>query len=65
MTSIPGQDRHAGFREGIKDSDIDIIFEADMRWLQPNAQSEMESALTRFPEIDLGYAHNDPGAYGA
>ncbi|MFA7691416.1 MAG: substrate-binding domain-containing protein [Candidatus Hydrogenedentales bacterium] len=65
MTSIPGQDRHAGFREGIKDSDIDIIFEADMRWLQPNAQSEMESALTRFPEIDLVYAHNDPGAYGA
>ncbi len=65
MTSIPGQDRNAGFRKGIEGSDIEVIFEADMRWLQPNAQSEMESALTRFPDIDLVYAHNDPGAYGA
>lgn len=65
MTSTPGQDRHTGFRQGIEGSNIEIVFEADMRWLQPNAQSEMESALTRFPEIDLVYAHNDPGAYGA
>ena len=65
MTSTPGQDRHAGFRKGIEGGAIEIVFEADMRWLQPNAQSEMESALTRFPEIDLVYAHNDPGAYGA
>ncbi len=65
MTSTPGQDRHTGFRNGIEGSEIEVIFEADMRWLQPNAQSEMESALTRFPEIDLVYAHNDPGAYGA
>lgn len=65
MTSIPGQDRNSGFRKGIEGSNIEVIFEADMRWLQPNAQSEMESALTRFPEIDLVYGHNDPGAYGA
>lgn len=65
MTSIPGQDRHSGFRKGITGSGLDVIFEADMRWLQPNAQSEMESALARFPGIDLVYAHNDPGAYGA
>jgi len=25
----------------------------------------MESALARFPAIDLVYAHNDPGAHGA
>ncbi|HDP33894.1 MAG TPA: hypothetical protein ENN29_02155 [Candidatus Hydrogenedentes bacterium] len=65
MTSTPGQDRHTGFRKGIEGSGIEVVFEADMRWLQPNAQSEMESALTRCPEIDLVYAHNDPGAYGA
>jgi ribose transport system substrate-binding protein len=65
MTSTPGQDRNSGFRKGIEGSAIEVIFEADMRWLQPNAQSEMESALTRFAEIDLVYAHNDPGAYGA
>jgi ribose transport system substrate-binding protein len=25
----------------------------------------MESALARFPAVDLVYAHNDPGAHGA
>jgi ribose transport system substrate-binding protein len=65
MTSTPGQDRHTGFREGIKGSELDIIFEADMKWLEPNARKEMESALARFDDIDLVYAHNDPGAHGA
>ena len=66
MTTTPGQDRHSGFREGIKDSNgIDVIFEADMKWLEPDARKEMESALARFPKIDLVYAHNDPGAHGA
>ena len=36
-----------------------------MQWLEPNARREMESALARFPKIDLVYAHNDPGAHGA
>ncbi|MEN6559997.1 MAG: substrate-binding domain-containing protein [Acidobacteriota bacterium] len=65
MTSTPGQDRHSGFRKGIKNSDLEIIFEADMKWLEPDARGEMESALARFPKIDLVYAHNDPGAHGA
>lgn len=65
MTSTPGQDRNSGFRAGIKDSSLEIIFEADMKWLEPNARKEMESALARFPEINLVYAHNDPGAHGA
>ena len=65
MTSTPGQDRHSGFREGIKDTQIKVIFEADMKWLEPDARKEMESALARFDKIDLVYAHNDPGAHGA
>ncbi len=65
MTSTPGQDRHSGFRKGIQGSDLEIIFEADMKWLEPNARQEMESALARFENIDLVYAHNDPGAHGA
>ena len=36
-----------------------------MKWLEPEARSEMESALARKPDIDLVYAHNDPGAHGA
>lgn len=65
MTSTPGQDRNSGFREGIKGSGLEIIFDVDMKWLEPNARKEMESALARFPKIDLVYAHNDPGAHGA
>jgi ribose transport system substrate-binding protein len=65
MTSIPGQDRHDGFRDAIAGSQIQVVFEADMKWLEPEARQEMESALSRFDHIDLVYAHNDPGAHGA
>ena len=65
MTSTPGQDRNAGFREGIAGSQVEVVFDADMKWLEPDARKEMESALSRFPKIDLVYAHNDPGAHGA
>jgi len=65
MTSIPGHDRQNGFREGIAGSQIEVIFEADMKWLEPEARKEMESALARFDKIDLVYGHNDPGAHGA
>ncbi len=65
MTSTPGQDRHSGFREAIAGTQIEVIFEADMKWLEPEARREMESALARFDQIDLVYAHNDPGAHGA
>ena len=65
MTSTPAQDRDQGFKDGIAGSDIKIVFDADMQWLQANARKEMESALSRFPDIDLVYGHNDPGAHGA
>jgi ribose transport system substrate-binding protein len=65
MTSTPGQDRHLGFRSAIEGSQIDVIFEADMKWLEPEARKEMESALARYKKIDLVYAHNDPAAHGA
>jgi len=65
MTSTPGQDRDAGFREALKGQPVEIVFEADMKWLEPQARTEMESALAVAPQIDLVYAHNDPGAHGA
>jgi len=65
MTSTPGQDRNSGFREAVAGKGVDVIFEADMKWLEPDARKEMESALSRFPKIDCVYAHNDPGAHGA
>jgi ribose transport system substrate-binding protein len=66
MTSSPGQDRHRGFRAGLAaDEQIEVVFEADMQWLEDKARQEMQSALAAHPQIDLVYAHNDPGAHGA
>lgn len=65
MTSTPGQDRHSGFRKGISGSNLKVVFEADMKWLEPNARKEMESALAVHKDISVVYAHNDPGAHGA
>ncbi len=65
MTSTPGQDRHSGFREAIADSEIEVIFEADMGWDEGQARKEMESALAVHDQIDAVYAHNDPAAHGA
>lgn len=66
MTSTPAQDRHSGFVEGIRGAkELQVVFDADMKWLEPSARKEMESALSVHPKIDLVYAHNDPGAHGA
>jgi ribose transport system substrate-binding protein len=68
MTSTPGQDRHSGFVEGLDQKSnpgLEVVFVADMAWLEPNARKEMESALATKSEIDLVFAHNDPGAHGA
>ena len=64
-TSTPAKDRHDGFMEGIKGSEIKVIFAVDSKWLEPDAQREMNSALSRFPKIDAVYGHNDPSAHGA
>ncbi len=64
MTSTPAQDRHAGFVKGLGGVS-NVVFDADMKWLEPNARQEMESALSVHPDIEVVYAHNDPGAHGA
>jgi ribose transport system substrate-binding protein len=64
MTSVPAQDRHAGFVEGLGNKGK-VVFDADMKWLEPEARKEMDSALSRFDDIKVVYAHNDPGAHGA
>lgn len=68
MTSTPGQDRNRGFLEGLALDDnpgLEIVFTGEMQWLEPNARREMESALATNREIEIVYAHNDPGAHGA
>ena len=68
MTSSPARERHQGFWEGVDraaNPQMEVVFEADTAWLEPNARREMESALAAHPRIDLVFAHNDPAAHGA
>src|SRR5258708_15944575 len=57
MTSTPGQDRDNGFRAAVAGTGIEIAFDADMKWLEPNAPQGKESALGRCNKIDCVYAH--------
>lgn len=65
MTTPPAQERHNGFVKGMAGSDAKTLASVDMKWLEPQARTEMESMLSRFPKIDAVFAHNDPGAHGA
>ncbi len=52
-------------KDETKIGEMEIIFSADCRWLEPQGRQEMESALSRFQEIEVVYGHNDPVAHGA
>lgn len=65
MTTPPAQERHDGFVKGMQGSDAKTLASVDMKWLEPQARTETESMLSRFPHIDAVFAHNDPGAHGA
>ncbi|MFO1077411.1 MAG: substrate-binding domain-containing protein [Planctomycetota bacterium] len=59
---------HAGGAAAVlqnADGTIRVIHQADVRWDGNAAQTEMESVLERFPQLDVVYAHNDPMAKGA
>ncbi|MCW3051271.1 MAG: Ribose import binding protein RbsB [Chthonomonadales bacterium] len=64
-TSSPAKERHDGFMDGIKGSQIKILESVDCQWMEPNALKEMSSALSRFPKIDAVYGQNDPSSHGA
>jgi ribose transport system substrate-binding protein len=65
LTTVPAHDRHNGFMEGLAGAPVTILSNPDCDWKEEKAQREMASALTRYPQIDAVYAHNDPGAHGA
>lgn len=64
--STPATDRHQGFVNALqKYPDVRILESMDAGWLQSMAIEKMDSALRKYPQIDLVYAHNDPMAVGA
>jgi len=67
MKSTPAQDRHDGFWEVVSlEKGITLINKAkDADWKQDLAYEITLNTLTKTPNVDLIYAHNDPMAYGA
>jgi len=64
--STPAIDRHQGFMSAIsKYPSITLLCKEDAGWLQFQAKQKMNSILTRFPKIDIVFAHNDRMAAGA
>jgi len=60
-------DRHDGFVEGIKGTDLNVVASQHADYLRENAAKFMEDQLQRFGpgEIQAVYAHNDEMALGA
>ena len=66
MASTPAQERHNGFHEIVaKEPGIKVEGNQDGDWKQEKGYNIMETALRRYKQIDLVYAHNDPMAFGA
>jgi len=66
MASPPAQDRSKGFHEIVdKEKGIKVEGNQDGDWKQEKGYAIMETALKRYPKMDLVYAHNDPMAFGA
>ena len=64
--SFPAIHRSSGFLDAIKDSpNIEVIANQNAGWDRAQAQKVMEDFLTRYPEIDMLYAHDDNMAIGA
>jgi ribose transport system substrate-binding protein len=63
----PAVERHDGFAEAIKGTDIKVIAEQHADWDQEKALKFMEDTLQRFGpgEIQAVYTHNDNMAFGA
>ncbi len=66
LASPPAQERRDGFHEIVeKEPGIKILGGLDADWKKDDAMAKMQDALSRYPQIDLVYAHNDPMAHGA
>lgn len=63
--STPAIERHRGFIEGMKGSEIEILASIDAQWRSDVAEHMTDSLLRIYPEVDMIVAQNDPMAKGA
>lgn len=64
--STSALERHRGLKDALKQTPgIKIIASADAAWLKGAAESAFDTILSRYPHIDMVFAHNDRMAIGA
>lgn len=63
--STPAEERHKGFKKVIsRDRSMNVLCSAGSTWRMGDAEKLTDSLLTRFPKIDVIFAHNDRMADG-
>lgn len=64
--STPAMERHAGFMDALAGfPDMHLLAKEDGAWLRSQAETLMDTLLTRYPQVDIVYAQNDRMAAGA
>ncbi len=65
-SSTPAEERHQGFIDVLSSyPGIKLLASEDGAWQRERAHQCMDALLTRFPQFDVLYAHNDRMAAGA
>ena len=63
--SSPADERHNGFTDAIKNTDIKVVATIQGDWTEPTAYEAVKSWHGDFSTIDLVFGHNDRSAIGA
>ena len=63
--SSPAEERHKGFTDALKNTDVEIVATIQGDWTETKAYEAVRSYKGDFTAIDLVFGHNDRSALGA
>ena len=63
--SSPAEERHKGFTDALKGSDVEIVATIQGDWTETKAYEAVRNYKGDFTSIDLVFGHNDRSALGA
>ncbi len=63
--SSPAEERHKGFTDALKESDVEIVATIQGDWTETKAYEAVRNYKGDFTSIDLVFGHNDRSALGA
>ena len=63
--SSPAEERHKGFTDALRGSDIEIVASLQSDWTEEKGYETVKNYKGNLEDIDLVFAHNDRSALGA